>query len=200
MIEAGGVQAPGNAKAPGDLFKGIAYRWPTAPAHALVFLKLVASGAKHRNAYAVSGISNIDVVSFSRVDDAFKAAYSAALQMHQAALAHAVLDAATERAVEGVEEPVIGRIGKDLDGIITTRRRFSDRLAESLLKGTDKRFREDRTTAAPASGITYNIQINQAPACDAATDADRPEKCGKSTENTEKPNKSLKMLEFEDLD
>lgn len=36
------------------------------------------------------------------------------------------------RAVEGVDEPLIGRVGKDLDGIITTVKRYSDALLVRL--------------------------------------------------------------------
>lgn len=36
------------------------------------------------------------------------------------------------RAIEGVDEPLIGRIGKDQDGIITTVKRFSDALLVRL--------------------------------------------------------------------
>ena len=41
---------------------------------------------------------------------------------------------ARRRAVEGVEKPIIGRVGKDQDGIITTVREYSDSLMTLLLK------------------------------------------------------------------
>lgn len=41
---------------------------------------------------------------------------------------------ARRRAVEGVEKPIVGRIGKDQDGIITTVREYSDSLMTLLLK------------------------------------------------------------------
>jgi hypothetical protein len=42
---------------------------------------------------------------------------------------------ARRRAVEGVEEPIIGRVDKDLDGVIVHVRKYSDRLMELLLRG-----------------------------------------------------------------
>lgn len=41
---------------------------------------------------------------------------------------------ARRRAVEGVEKPLIGRVGKDQDGIITVIREYSDSLMTLLLK------------------------------------------------------------------
>lgn len=41
---------------------------------------------------------------------------------------------AYRRAVEGVEEPLIGRVAKDQDGVITTVRKYSDGLLTLLLK------------------------------------------------------------------
>jgi len=44
-------------------------------------------------------------------------------------------DEAFRRAVEGVEEPLIGRIGKDQDGVVHHAVRYSDTLLAILLKG-----------------------------------------------------------------
>jgi transposase-like protein len=41
---------------------------------------------------------------------------------------------AYRRAVEGVDEPVFGRIGKDQDGEVGTIRKYSDALMNTLLK------------------------------------------------------------------
>jgi hypothetical protein len=71
-------------------------------------------------------------------------------------------DALMQRAVDGTEEPLIGRIGKDLDGIVATRRRYSDKLLEFGLARLDR-----ETFAEPARGaqqinvghqVVYNIQ------------------------------------------
>lgn len=52
-------------------------------------------------------------------------------------------DEAVTRALDGVEEPLIGRVGKDEDGIITKVFRKSDRLLEILLKANrPEKFRE----------------------------------------------------------
>lgn len=50
---------------------------------------------------------------------------------------------ARRRAVEGVEKPLIGRVGKDQDGIITTVREYSDSLMALLLKAhRPEKYRE----------------------------------------------------------
>jgi hypothetical protein len=47
------------------------------------------------------------------------------------------------RAIEGVEKPLIGRVGKDQDGIITYVREYSDSLAALLLKAhRPEKYRE----------------------------------------------------------
>lgn len=51
------------------------------------------------------------------------------------------------RAFEGVLEPVIGRVGKDQDGIITHVRRYSDQLALARLRAlAPERYAERRKT------------------------------------------------------
>lgn len=100
----------------------------------------------------------IDIHLFRQVDKTFSAAYDLACRLQGDCIARAVLDAATERAVDGVDEPIIGRTGKDCDGVITTKRRYSDKLAEVLLKATDSRFRDAAPTTQNASTI-YNIQV-----------------------------------------
>ena len=50
---------------------------------------------------------------------------------------------------------------KDDDGEPLYKVRHSDKLAETLLKGTDKRFSDAAVARSPGTGTTYNIQINQ---------------------------------------
>lgn len=50
---------------------------------------------------------------------------------------------AYRRAVEGVRKPLIGRIGKDQDGVITYIREYSDSLMNTLLKAhRPEKYRE----------------------------------------------------------
>lgn len=74
-----------------------------------------------------------------RTDEVFAAAWDEALET--------AIDAmeleARRRAVEGVEKPLLGRVGKDQDGIITVVREYSDQLMVLLLKAhRPEKYRE----------------------------------------------------------
>lgn len=57
------------------------------------------------------------------------------------------------RAVEGVDEPVIGRVGKDQDGIITMVKKYDTTLMCLLMKARDPgRFRERVSTEVSGPG------------------------------------------------
>jgi hypothetical protein len=51
---------------------------------------------------------------------------------------------AFRRAHDGVDEPLIGRVGKDQDGVITTVKRYSDGLLQFLLKAHRPEVYKDR--------------------------------------------------------
>jgi hypothetical protein len=51
---------------------------------------------------------------------------------------------AFRRAHDGVDEPIVGRIGKDLDGVVTTVKRYSDGLLQFLLKAHRPEVYKDR--------------------------------------------------------
>lgn len=53
---------------------------------------------------------------------------------------------AYRRAVEGVDEPVFGRVGKDQDGIVGTIRKYSDTMLSLLLKGRRSDVYRDKQT------------------------------------------------------
>ncbi len=84
------------------------------------------------------------------------AAFSARDDFDRERLRVAVL----KRAVDGVREPIIGRVGKDQDGIVCHKRRYSDRLAEFALSKLDKQqFGEtDKGNINTGQQIIYNIQ------------------------------------------
>lgn len=153
-----------------DVFGGVGKLSPFALPRIVTFLFLIASGTRHKEAFFASGLGLVDVNLFCRVDKAFKMTYDFAKRMQGDAIGIKVLDAAVERAVDGVQEPITGRIAKDQDGQLLDRDgepmyrlRYSDRLAETILRATDKRFRDDAGgSAGTGAGTTYNIQINNA--------------------------------------
>lgn len=74
-----------------------------------------------------------------RDDPEFAAAWDVALEQALELLEQT----AWERAVKGVKEPVIGRVAKDQDGIITYVQRYSDTLLTTLLKAhKPEKYRE----------------------------------------------------------
>lgn len=184
-----------------DVFSGVVGLSPFACPRAVMFLFSLASGARHKEAFLASGLTNIDVNLFCRVDDAFSKSYDFAKRLQSDAMSIKVVDAAVERAVDGVLEPIVGRTGKNQDGHLVDRAgdpmykvRHSDKLAEVLLRATDKRFRDDSGGAGAGAGTTYNIQINHAPPPDAPTVVDMG---GKAAENDEG---LPATLDFSDID
>jgi hypothetical protein len=178
------INAAAQDDAPADTvqqaLKGVERLSKHAPARAAALIAALAGGSRHREAYFVSGLNMIDIHLFKQVDKVFSAAYVLACRLQGDCIARAVLDAATERAVEGVDEPVIGRIAKDQDGVITTKKRYSDKLAEVLLKATDARFRDAAPTTQNAATI-YNIQVLHRDGPGHAPDDQAPAKVGGKT-------------------
>ena len=96
---------------------------------------LRASGLKYMSAKA-AGVSYITVEQHKKADPEFAEACELALQERLDELENA----AFTRAIDGVDEPVIG--GKDRDQIITSIRRYSDGLMTTLLKAHRAAYRE----------------------------------------------------------
>lgn len=86
-------------------------------------------------------------------DEEFAAAWNEALEEATDTMERE----AWRRAVEGVDEPVFGRIGKDLDGEVGTIRRYSDSLMQLLLKAhRPEKYRERQQVEHSGSvGIEY---------------------------------------------
>ena len=131
-----------------------------AQARAVIFLSSVAAGSRHKESFIISGLQQIDLCVYAAMCPDFGKMYDYARKAQSDSMGNEVLAAALHRAVDGVDEPVIGRIGKDEDGIICTKKRYSDRLAETLLKGTDKRFRDDSGLHPTGASTTYNINYD----------------------------------------
>lgn len=91
------------------------------------------------DAAAAAGMSRTTFYEWRRSDPAFAEAWAEALDE-----AADTLERETwRRAVEGVEEPVFGRVGKDQDGEIGTIRRYSDSLMQLLLRAhKPEKYRE----------------------------------------------------------
>jgi hypothetical protein len=56
-----------------------------------------------------------------------------------------VLETMHIRAIDGVEEPIVGRVGKDLDGVVCTVRKYSDALLVRLAQARMPEMFKDRT-------------------------------------------------------
>lgn len=75
--------------------------------------------------------------------------YARAFQELRDRIVDVLEDEAIRRAVEGVDRPLIGRVAKDKDGVITTFRHYSDSLLILLLRANCPQrysFRSERKT------------------------------------------------------
>ena len=95
-----------------------------------VFLAELAKRGNVSAAAELTGLARGTFYVWRDEDADFKVAWDEALET--------AIDAmeleARRRAVEGVEKPIVGRVGKDQDGIITYVREYSDSLMTLLLK------------------------------------------------------------------
>jgi hypothetical protein len=103
------------------------------------FLKELAQRGIVLDACAVAGVARPTVYEWRGADPEFAKAWEDALE-----IAADVLEReAWRRAVEGVDKPLIGRVGKDKDGVITTVKEYSDTLMGRLLGARrPEKFRE----------------------------------------------------------
>lgn len=115
-----------------------------------LFLAELAERGNVSAAAAAGGLSRVTFYEWRAADPSFAAAWDEALET--------AIDAmeleARRRAVDGVEKPLIGRIGKDQDGIITIIREYSDSLMTLLLKAhRPEKFAD----------LTRSVQMNVTP-------------------------------------
>lgn len=132
-------------------------------ANCIGLLGRLVAGCPYAEALDASGLTWAQVYLCERLDpDGFGRLLAAAGQLRDRIFKARARDALMQRAVEGVERPLIGRIGKDLDGVVATERRYSDKLLEFGLSRLDREtFAEPhRSTAAVNIGhqVVYNIQ------------------------------------------
>jgi hypothetical protein len=132
-------------------------------ANCMYLLGMLVSGAPYAEALEASGLTWAQVHLCERLDpDGFGALLRAAGECRDRIFRARARDALMQRAVEGVERPLIGRIAKDLDGVVATERRYSDKLLEFGLSRLDREtFAEPARGAAQVSighQVVYNIQ------------------------------------------
>ena len=132
-------------------------------ANCIGLLGRLVSGCPYAEALEASGLSWAQVILCERLDpDGFGALLRAAGECRDRIFKARARDALMQRAVEGVERPLIGRIGKDLDGVVATERRYSDKLLEFGLARLDReQFGEPARGAAAVNighQVVYNIQ------------------------------------------
>lgn len=99
-------------------------------------------------AAASSGVSCETIRQHLRTDELFAEAWEEA---HRAYCA-AVVAEVHRRGVEGTLEPVIGRVGKDTDDVITYVRRYSDRLLEFEAKRHMPEYRDKQQVDMNVTG------------------------------------------------
>lgn len=134
--------------------------------NAIAFFGGIASGARWADVEKRTGISFQAARALGRVDpngfgQLFKLASDSWDAFHVNRLRSAVLD----RAINGVDDLVIGRIGKDQDGIIkddngnpVVKRKYSDRLAEFAISKMDKAtFGEEKANINLGQQVIYNF-------------------------------------------
>lgn len=124
-----------------------------------LFLVELAQRGNVSAASAAGGMSRNWYYDQRAADEAFAAAWDDALET--------AIDAmeleARRRAVEGVEKPLIGRVGKDQDGIITTVREYSDSLMTLLLKAHRPDKYRERTDVHHSGDIGFKAYVHVSP-------------------------------------
>ncbi len=132
-------------------------------ANCVALLGRLVSGCPYAEALEAAGLTWAQVYLCEKLDpDGFGALLRAAGQFRDRIFKARARDALMQRAVEGVERPLIGRIGKDLDGVVATERRYSDKLLEFGLSRLDReQFGEPSRGAQQINvghQVVYNIQ------------------------------------------
>lgn len=90
-------------------------------------------------------------------DPEFAAAWDEALETAIDALEREIW----RRAVEGTQKPIIGRVGKDEDGVITYVTEYSDSLAALLVKAhRPDKYRERHDVSVQANAIKAYVTIS----------------------------------------
>lgn len=103
-----------------------------------LYLEALASSGRKYYAAALVGVSCITVNRHIAADTDFAACVEEALEAYKDKVRQVI----QRRALEGDLVPVIGRVGRDKDGIIAYTRKFSDNLLAMEAKRIDPEYRE----------------------------------------------------------
>jgi ABC-type transporter Mla MlaB component len=151
------------------------------------FLGSLALGRQWKDALDRAGLTFIACQALARIDPSgFGMMLKLADSAQKAILVAEMRQALHKRAVEGVENVKIGRIGKDLDGVVRDQygkpiveRKYSDKLLEFGLSKLDKpTFGEQASALHIGAQVIYNISglgVMPKPAIDAETIEAKPE-------------------------
>lgn len=116
-----------------------------------MFLNELAQRGIVQDAAMVAGLSRQSFYEWRNNDPEFAADWDEALEIANDALERE----AWRRAVEGVDKPLIGRVGKDQDGVIEIVKEYSDTLMVKLLAARrPEKFRE-RTRDEPLPPVDW---------------------------------------------
>ncbi len=131
----------------------------------LVALGAYASGVRVADIEARCGMTWTRLTIFGSCDkDGWGRLWKEADRIRRETISQRVRDKAVQRVMEGDEVPVIGRIDRETDGVVATKRVFSDRLTEYLIDEV-KPVPERSTVQAPKQSqivgqqIVYNVQL-----------------------------------------
>lgn len=103
------------------------------------FLKELARRANVSDAAKAAVIDRTTAYRWRKDEPAFAAAWDEAIETAIDAMEHEV----HRRAFTGIKKPIVGRVGKDKDGIVTYVQEYSDGLATLLLKAhRPEKYRE----------------------------------------------------------
>ncbi len=117
------------------------------------FLAAVAASGNVSASAEAAGVSRTFVYERRYADPDFAKEWDQALEQARPVLE----EEAWRRAVEGVEEPVYGRVGKDRDGQIGTVRKYSDAILTTLLKAADPNKYRDRQQIEHTGEVQYKV-------------------------------------------
>jgi hypothetical protein len=133
----------------------------------VVFLGHLGRGTPWRKSLEASGMSFLSVELLKKLDaDGFGRLLAAAEAAKAGIERFEMREALHQRAVNGVDDVVIGRIDKDKDGVVTdaagkpiVKRKYSDRLLEFALSKLDKEtFGDVSGTQNIGQQVIYNIK------------------------------------------